>query len=88
MVDEEYGKLSSPAKDEVLVVVERSEPTVSWVPVAMRAVPRELETMIELGEKEEEFVPPLATGSIPDTCVVRETVPPKLPSVKHEPDSE
>ena len=65
MVDEEYGKLTSPAKDEVLVVVERSEPTVSCVPVAIRAVPFELETMIEFGENVVAPVPPFAIASVP-----------------------
>ena len=54
----------------------------------MRAEPSELDVMMELDEKEEEFVPPLATGSIPVTCDVREIVPPKLPNDKHVPNTE
>ena len=34
--------------------------------MAMRVVPAESETMIELGAKEVELVPPLETGSVPE----------------------
>ncbi len=55
-------------------------PTVSCVPVAIRVVPRESETMMEFGEKEEELVPPFAIGRIPVTPVVSETCPPRFES--------
>ena len=92
MVDVEYGKLNSPAKDEGLVVVARSEPTVSCVPVAMSVVPRESETTMEFAAKEAELVPPLPTGRVPVTPVVRETWPPRvfrakqLPAMEKQPD--
>ena len=56
----------SPAKEDVLVVVERSDPTVNCDVVEMRAEPSELEVMIELAAKDVEFVPPLATVSVPE----------------------
>ena len=48
-------------------------PTVSCVPVAISVVPAESETMIEFGANDVELVPPLATGRVPVTPVVRET---------------
>jgi hypothetical protein len=60
-----------PTKKEALVVVEMREPTVSCEVVAMRAVPVELETMMELGEKLVEPVPPY----IVPIEVVAETTP-------------
>jgi hypothetical protein len=77
---------TEPRKDELAVVVATMLPTVSCVPVAMSAVPFELDTMMELAAKEEEFVPPLAIGRIPVTPVVRETCPPRLDRERHEPD--
>ena len=50
---------------DVAVVVARMFPTVSCVPVAMRAVPSVLDTMIELFANVVEFVPPFDTGSVP-----------------------
>ena len=73
MVEVEYGKLNSPAKEDELVVVERSEPTESCEPVAIKVVPRESETMMEFGAKEVELVPPFPTGRVPVTPVERET---------------
>ena len=54
----------------------------------MSAVPAELDTMIEFPENDEEFVPPLAIGSTPDTPDVRETVPPRVESDRHDPEIE
>ena len=45
----------------MLVVVEISEPTVSCDDVAMRAVPAELEVMMEFGAKDVDPVPPYST---------------------------
>ena len=75
MVDVEYGKLNSPAKEELLVVVERSEPTVSCVPVAMRVLPAESEVMMEFGAKEVELVPPLETDRVPEMVERVEVAP-------------
>ena len=88
MVEVEYGKLNSPAKEEVLVVVERSEPTVSCVPVAIRAEPSDDEVMMELLAKEVELVPPFETGNVPLTPVVKETWPPRVFSPRQRPEME
>ncbi len=59
-----------PAKTESEVVVERRLPTVNWEVVAIKALPVELETMIEFAGKTEVPVPPLAVERVP-----AETVP-------------
>ena len=51
---------SLPKKNDVLVVVEINEPTVSCDVVAISAVPFELEVMMEFGAKEVLPVRPLA----------------------------
>jgi hypothetical protein len=61
---------SAPVKNEFDVEVEINEPIVNCDPVAMSVVPRESETMIDPGANDVAFVPPLATGSVPVTCVV------------------
>ena len=63
----------APVKNDGVVVVEMSEPTVNCEVVAIRAEPFELEVMMEFGAKEMEPVPPLVTGRVPVTCDVRET---------------
>src|SRR5579872_2157270 len=60
-------------------------PTVNCVPVAMRAVPFELETTIEFGEKLDALVPPFTIGRVPDTWEVSETWPERLERERHEP---
>ena len=74
---------SAPVKNEFDVEVEISEPTVSCDVVAISGKPSDDDVMIEFGAKEVEFVPPLATGRVFVTCVVRETCPVRLPSPKH-----
>ena len=76
----------APAKEDELVVVERSEPTVSWEPVAMSVVPSESETMMEFRGKTVELVPPFATGRVPVTWPVRETWPGKFECERHVPE--
>ena len=64
-MDEEIAVL--PRKFDIPVVdVANKFPTVSCVPVAIRAVPAEFETIIELTGKDVEFVPPEETGSVPE----------------------
>jgi hypothetical protein len=71
-------------KYEAALVVAIKFPTVSCVPVAMSAVPAELETMMELGEKDVEPVPPFANGSVPVTLVVRSIEPANMALVMTE----
>ena len=67
VVERSPETVRAPANDEALVVVAIKLPTVSCVPVAMRAVPAELETTMEFGEKEVEPVPPFVVGKVPVT---------------------
>ena len=76
---------NAPVKKELLVDVAMSEPIVSCDPVAISVVPRESETMIEPGANDVELVPPLATGSVPVTPVVRDICPVRLFSVRQLP---
>ena len=50
---------NNPAKEDVLVDVERSDPTVNCDVVATRAEPSEFEVMMELAAKAVLPVPPL-----------------------------
>ena len=63
----------APVKKDLLVVVEISDPTVSWEVVAIKVVPAASEVMMEFGAKDVALVPPFATGTVPS------------PSVKPEP---
>ena len=72
MVDVEYGKLNRPAKEELLVVVESREPTVSCDVVAIKAEPSAFDVMMELGAKEVEPVPPFAIVFVKEELVERQ----------------
>ena len=69
----------APAKDEALVVVERSEPTVSCEPVAIKAEPSALDVMMELLAKYVEPVPPFAM------VLEKEPPPTHVPAIEKQP---
>ena len=62
-----------PKKYDELVVVEINDPTVNCDVVAIKVVPALSLVMMEFGAKDVALVPPLETGSVPVTCVVKET---------------
>ena len=86
--DAEYGfkshwevvvpRATFPLKNELAVVVEISDPTVSCEVVATRAVPAEFDVIIEFAAKAVAFVPPFAIGNVPVTSEVRSTEVPKV----------
>ena len=65
-----------PRKNDVFVVVEISEPTVSCDVVAMRAVPFAFDVMIEFGANCVAPVPPFGIPSVPVSVVSDKQVPP------------